>query len=326
VALVALRRPRRELAPLAALLLLPLVPRLPGAQRPTEPAVLVQPDISETARWTPQWVAQTRLRLEALTYGAVFESPKSPPRLIVWPEAPFPSYYYRDPEFQTAVNDVARRSHAYLIVNVTPNTPAGAPLNSALLISPDGQPLERYDKMNLVTFGEYVPRPFQWLVEKVSSEAGDFAPGERQALLPAGAHRIGAFICYESVFPDFVRRFAGTGADLLVNLSNDGWYGHTAARDQHLKIVRMRAAENRRWILRATNDGITSTIDPAGRVHRNLPSYLEGAARTGYSYVKDVTFYSRHGDWFVWVCVLLAAAGLAEGKRGGRAWPAPKSD
>lgn len=322
-ALVALRRPRVELAPVVALLLLPLVPGLPEAQRPAEPAVLVQPNISETARWSPQWVDETRRRFEALTYGAALQSPKSPPRLIVWPEAPFPSYYDRDSDFRTAVNDVARRNRAYLILNVTPYTAGGAPLNSALLISPDGQPLERYDKMNLVPFGEFVPRPFQWLVEKVSSEAGDFAPGQRQALLRAGTHRIGAFICYESVFPDFVRRFAGTGADLLVNLSNDGWYGHTAARDQHLKIVQMRAAENRRWILRATNDGITSTIDPAGRVSRNLPSYVEGAARTGYSYVQDVTFYTRHGDWLVWVCVMLAAAGLVETKLRGRTDPAP---
>ena len=127
----------------------------------------------------------------------------------------------------------------------------------------------------------------QALVDKMSTEAGDFAPGPRQVALPAGAHRIGAFVCYESGFPNFVRRFARDGADLYVNISNDGWYGRSAAREQHLKIVRMRAVENRRWILRATNDGVTSTIDPAGRVWRNLPPYTDGAARTGYSYVKE---------------------------------------
>jgi apolipoprotein N-acyltransferase len=200
-------------------------------------------------------------------------------------------------------------------VNVTPHTASGAPLNSALLISPEGRPVGRYDKMNLVPFGEFVPRPFKALVDKVSTEGGDFAPGERQVVLPAGEHRIGAFVCYESVFPDFVRRFADMGADLYVNISNDGWYGKTAARDQHLKIVRMRAAESRRWILRATNDGITSTIDPAGRVYRDLPPYTDAAVGTGYSYVKDVTFYSRHGDWFVWVCAGLAVVGLGDAVR-----------
>jgi apolipoprotein N-acyltransferase len=315
VALLALRRPRVELAPLAALLLLAFLPHLPEPQRGAEPAVLVQPNISETAAWTPQWVEQTRQRIDALTFRAALESPQ-PPALIVWPEAPMPSYYYQDPVFRNEVNGVARRASAYLILNVTPYTAAGAPLNSALLISPQGEPLGRYDKMNLVPFGEYVPWPFKSLVDKVSSEGGDFAPGRRQVVLRDGAHSIGAFVCYESVFPDFVRRFANQGADLFVNISNDGWYGRTAARDQHLKIVRMRAAENRRWILRATNDGITSTIDPAGRVWRNLPSYVAAATRTGYTYVKDVTFYSRYGDWFVWLCVALSVAGLADGLRG----------
>ncbi len=317
VALVVLRRPRVELAPLAALLLLALLPQLPQAQRPTEAAVLVQPNIPETASWTPQWVGEMRNRMLALSVRASLASPLEAPRLIVWPEAPLPLYYYQDAAFRTEVNGLARRSGSYLLLNVTPYTASGAPLNSALLISPEGQPLGRYDKMNLVVFGEYVPRLFRSLVEKVSSEAGgDFAPGEHQVVLPAGSHRIGAFICYESVFPDFVRRFANSGADLLVNISNDGWYGRTAARDQHLKIVRMRAVENRRWILRATNDGITATIDPAGRVYRNLPSYEDAAARTGYSYVQDVTFYSRHGDWFVWVCAALAAVALVDALRG----------
>ncbi len=315
VALVALRRRRLELAPLAALLLLALLPKPPEAARGTDAAVLVQPDVSESATWTPEWVADMRNRLAALTLQSALRSDAVPPSLIVWPEAPLPQYYERDEPFRDEVNGLARRTRTYLIVNVTPYNAAGAPLNSALLLSPEGQPVARYDKMNLVPFGEFVPWPFRALVAKVSSEAGDFAPGEKQTLLPAGRHRIGAFVCYESVFPDFVRRFAANGADLLVNISNDGWYGRTAARDQHLKIVRMRAAENRRWILRATNDGITSTIDPAGRVWRNLPSYTAAAARTGYSYVRETTFYSRHGDWFVWVAAVLAGAGIGEALR-----------
>jgi apolipoprotein N-acyltransferase len=318
VALVALRRPRIELAPLLVLLLVAALPRLPDPERGTETAVLVQPDISETADWTPAWVDQMHRRMLTLSLRAALSAPK-PPQLIVWPEAPLPLYYYRDAAFRSELEALARRTGAYLLVNVTPYTADGAPLNSALLLSPEGRPLGRYDKMNLVVFGEYVPKPFKALVDKVSSEGGDFAPGERQVVLPAGAHRIGAFICYESVFPDFVRRFANQGSELLVNISNDGWYGRSAARDQHLEIVRMRAAENRRWILRATNDGITATIDPAGRVYRNLPSYQASAIQTSFSYKHEVTFYSRYGDWFVWLCTALAATGLAEALRK-RAW------
>ena len=278
VALVALRRPRIELAPLLVLLLAAALPPLPEAQRGNQTAVLVQPDISESAEWTPAWVDRMHQRMLSLSLRAALSTPERP-KLIIWPEAPLPLYYYRDAAFRSELQDLARRTNAYLLVNVTPYTVDGAPLNGALLLSPEGRPLGRYDKMNLVTFGEYVPRPFKALVDKVSSESSDFAPGEKQVVLPAGDHKIGAFICYESVFPDFVRRFAKQGAEVLVNISNDGWYGRSAAREQHLEIVRMRAAENRRWILRATNDGITATVDPAGRV---LPRFapLPGVCST----------------------------------------------
>lgn len=310
LALVLLRRPRRQLAWVLLLPLMYLLPPLPPARRGTESAVLVQPNISESADWTRQWVEDMHQRLCTLSLEPTLANPE-PGSLLVWPEVPAPMYYDSDGPFREQVNRLAQLTKSYLLLNVVPHTAAGAPLNSALLISPEGQPLGRYDKMNLVPFGEYVPGLFRQLVQKVSTETGDFAPGQRQVVLTAGKHRIGAFICYESVFPDFVRRFAAEGAEVFVNISNDGWYGKSAARDQHLQIVRMRAAENRRWILRATNDGITSTIDPAGRVYRNLPSYVNGAARTGYSYVQPLTLYSRFGNWFVWLCAAGAAAALA---------------
>ena len=163
-------------------------------------------------------------------------------------------------------------------------------------------------------FGEFVPWPFGVLTNKISTEAGDFAAGDSVVVSPVGDHKIGAFICYESVFPNFVRQFAAGGAEVLFNISNDGWFGKSAARAQHLEIVRMRAAENRRWILRSTNDGITATIDSAGRLRGALPNYIESASRTGYSYVKETTFYTRHGDWFAIVCAVFSV-GLLTGAR-----------
>jgi len=307
LALALLGRPRWQLGWLLLLPPLYLFPALPDAQRGAESAVLVQPNISESADWSPEWVDRMHARLASLSVAAVTR----PGTLLIWPEIPAPMYYYENPRFRDEIGAVARDTGAYLLLNVVPHTSDGAPLNSALLISPEGQPLARYDKMNLVPFGEFVPGVFKALVDKVSTEAGDFAPGQSQTLLPAGSHRIGTFICYESVFGNFVRKFPAQGADLLVNISNDGWYGRSAARYQHLLIARMRAAENRRWVLRATNDGITSTIDPAGRVYENLLSYKTGAAATRYSYIRDVTFYSRHGDWFAWLCAAGAAFALA---------------
>jgi apolipoprotein N-acyltransferase len=189
------------------------------------------------------------------------------------------------------------------------HTPRRAPLNSALLVSPAGHALSRYDKVNLVPFGEFVPWPFGF-VNKISTEAGDFAAGTRVVVAPVAGHRIGTFICYESAFPDFVRQFAHGGAEALFNISNDGWFGRSAARRQHLQLVRMRAAENRRWLLRATNDGITATIDPAGRVRRALPPYVEATSTTGFSYIAEETVYTRFGDWFPLLCAVLAVACL----------------
>jgi apolipoprotein N-acyltransferase len=314
-ALVALGRPRKQLAPVLALPLLLALPALPEPRRGMETAVLVQPNISEDADWTPQWVEDMHRRLDSLSTSSLAQNQDA--RLLVWPEMPAPMYYYESARFRERIDNLARTTETFVLLNVVPHDSAGAPLNSALLISPQGRPLARYDKMNLVPFGEFVPGIFKLLVAKVSSEAGDFTAGGRQVLLPAGGHRIGAFICYESVFPDFVRKFARGGADLFVNISNDGWYGDSAARYQHLEIARMRAAENRRWILRATNDGITSTIDPAGRVYVNLPSHTASAAGTSFSYIKEVTFYSRFGDWFVWLCAVGTVAALASSLRPG---------
>jgi apolipoprotein N-acyltransferase len=210
-------------------------------------------------------------------------------------------------------------TQAYVLLGTVSHTANGGLLNSAELVSPDGRALTRYDKVNLVPFGEFVPWPFGYIANKVSTEAGDFVPGRRVVVSPVGRHRIGAFICYESVFPSFVRKFAAGGAEALFNISNDGWFGQSAARRQHLAIARMRAAENRRWLLRATNDGITAVIDPAGRVRGTIPSNTRAAYYAGFTYISSQTVYTRFGDWFAAVCLLIAslcavASALPNGK------------
>ena len=175
--------------------------------------------------------------------------------------------------------------------------------------APETGLVSRYDKVNLVPFGEFVPWPFGF-ANKISTEVGDFAAGQRVVVSPVRDHQIGVFICYESVFPNFVRKFAAGGAEVLFNISNDGWFGKSAARAQHLSMVRMRAAENRRWILRSTNDGITATIDPAGRILGTLPLYTEASSYTGFNWVKQQTVYTRWGDWFPLLCASMALLGI----------------
>ena len=314
LAMRLLGRPRVELVWMAALLFLPLLPPLPDAQRGHESALLVQPDLSETEDWSAASLNRAQAAMAEDTLRGVAIERAHPPSIVVWPEVPAPFSYDQDPGFRAATNDLVRSTHTYLLMGTVASTPAGAPLNSATLLSPAGFRVSRYDKVNLVPFGEFVPWPFGALTEKISKEEGDFAAGRGVVVSPLGDRRIGAFICYESVFPNFVRRFAAAGAQALFTISNDGWFGKTAARWQHLEIVRMRAAENRRWILRAANDGITAAIDPAGRVRFTLPLFTEATSRVNFNYETRQTFYTRHGDWFAVLCALLALAALAAGR------------
>jgi apolipoprotein N-acyltransferase len=310
-----LRRPRIQLAWLLPLPLLILMPPLPEARRGSQAAVLVQPNLSETEQWTTQSLDQAERDLAALSLKAVLGAGGQQASLLVWPEVPAPFYYDEDPEFRARANQLARASRAWFLLGVVGHTPPGAPLNSAELISPTGEPVSRYDKIKLVPFGEFVPWPFGIVARHISTEVGDFAAGTEVVVSPVGGHKIGTFICYESVFPHLVRQFAARGAEVMFNISNDGWFGRSAAREQHLRIVRMRAAENRRWILRSTNDGITAAIDPAGRVLMRLPLYVRAATSTGFNYIGEKTFYTRHADWFA-VGSVLASITLVALSRG----------
>ena len=304
LALAVLRRPRVELLWLLLLPFLIFLPQMPRAERGQDAALLLQPNISETAEWTPDSVYGAETDLAQLTLESVQVQHAHPPVIAVWPEVPAPFYYDEDPRFRKLMNDLARTAHVSLLIGVVGHTADGRPLNSAELISAGGFPVSRYDKVNLVPFGEFVPWPFGF-ANKVSTEVGDFEAGKRVVVSPVDGHRVGAFICYESVFPNFVRRFVDGGAEVLFNISNDGWFGKSAAREQHLRIVRMRAAENRRWILRSTNDGITATIDSAGRLRGTLPLYTRGTSYTGFSYIPEKTIYTRFGDWFAALCATI---------------------
>jgi apolipoprotein N-acyltransferase len=308
VAALILRRPRLHVAWLLLLPALLFLPEVPAIERGNVSAVLVQPNIDNDATWTPDLVRRTEQQLTLLSIAPVL-SQSSDVDLIVWPEMPAP-FYDTDLTFIGTVAATAKKAEAAVLTGVVARTPNGAPLNSALLVGSNGLGISRYDKVNLVPFGEFVPWPFGLLTSKVSSEAGDFAAGNKVIVPAIGDHRIATFICYESVFPGYIRRFVAGGAEVLFNISNDSWFGKSAARYQHLQIVRMRAAENARWILRATDNGITAAIDPAGRVLRTASEYEELAARFQYRYRQDQTFYTRYGDWFVLLCALIAAAAV----------------
>jgi apolipoprotein N-acyltransferase len=315
IASVILRRPRLRLVWLVLLPALVFLPDVPNAERGNAAAILVQPNIDDDTEWTPDLVNRTEQQLMILSMSSVLTRDRGVD-MIVWPEMPAP-FEDTDITFVGRLATVAKTSHAAVLTGVIARAADGAPLNSALLMGSNGVAISRYDKVNLVPFGEFVPWPFGMLTRKVSTEAGDFEAGRKvvvSTLASQGAdHRIGTFICYESVFPSYIRKFAASGAEALFNISNDSWFGRSAARYQHLLIVRMRAAENARWILRATDNGITTVIDPAGRVIRTTEEYTELAGRFQYRYRQDQTFYTRYGDWFVALCALIAAGDLMSG-------------
>ena len=186
--------------------------------------------------------------------------------------------------------------------------------NSAFAVDSTGAVLGRYHKRVLLAFGEYVP--LAWLiggVPGVASIGHGFTPGgiESAIALPPGA-RAAALICYEDLMPALSRRFVrDQRANLLVNLTNDAWYGRTAAPWQHARLARWRAIETRRALVRATNTGVTTVIDPAGRMSEPLPLFSEGVLKASVPLMEMETVYVRYGDWFAWLMSLVAAAALA---------------
>ena len=220
--------------------------------------------------------------------------------LIVWPESPAP-FYTNDPLFRDAVSEMARRTREWTVtgsIGITPSMHTDGQgsqvFNSAALIDPNGEWITRYDKVHLVPFGEYLPFPRLFaFAGGLTKEVGEFQRGQSRAPLDAGGTKLGLFICYESVFPDEVRQFAAQGAQVFVNISNDGWYGDSGAYAQHLNQTRMRAIENNRWLLSATNTGVTASIDPWGRIADQVPRKERKALVASYALTRLV----RNQSW-----------------------------
>jgi len=281
-------------------------PRLPTDHT----AILLQPNlpVGDAENWT-----QDHFRAELQNFVSLSLNPLPPvqrPDLIVWPESPAP-FQTNDPFFRDTISKLARQSHARVVVGAIGIDSPGAVYNSAALVSPTGEWGGRYDKIHLVPFGEYVP--FQSLFSFASGltqAVGTFNKGASRAPLAAGDTKLGTFICYESIFPDEVRRLAAQGAQVLVNVSNDGWYGDSGAWAQHLNQARMRAVENRRWLLRDTNTGLTTAIDPYGRVTVRLERKTRAVLVAPYSLTEVTTFYSRYGDWFACLCAIISIGAL----------------
>jgi apolipoprotein N-acyltransferase len=281
-------------------------------------AVLVQQNIPIQADWTRDYFENTLRDLTNRSMQSAADArPAGKVDLIVWAESPSP-FYTSDPLFQNAVSAMARQTQTWVVagsIGVEPAMHSGGQeskvFNSAALVSPQSEWVGRYDKVHLVPFGEYLPFPRLFsFAGGLTKEVGEFSRGTSRLPLDAGSRRLGVFICYESIFPDEVRRFAAQGAQVFVNISNDGWYGDSGAWKQHLQQTEMRAIENDRWMLLATNTGLTAAVDPAGRVVAQIPRKERSVLMAPYALISGTTFYTRHGDWFAYLCAIISAGAL----------------
>jgi len=281
-------------------------------------ALLVQQNIPIQADWTRDYFENTLRDLTSRSVKAAGDARSaSKADLTIWPESPSP-FYTSDPLFQNAVSAMARQAQTWVVagsIGVEPAMHSGGQeskvFNSAALVSPQGEWVGRYDKVHLVPFGEYLPFPHLFsFAGGLTKEVGEFSRGTSRSPLDAGSGRLGLFICYESIFPDEVRQFALQGAQVFVNISNDGWYGDSGAWKQHLQQTEMRAIENDRWVLLATNTGLTAAIDPAGRVVAQVPRKERSVLVAPYALVSGTTFYTQHGDWFAYLCAIISAGAL----------------
>lgn len=292
-------------------------------------AVLMQPnlDVGAANVWVgPEWDEHASWMLEqshrtcSPAYAGVPVSDVSPgtpscsennppPGVVIWPEAQSP-LLSDDPRLITLMGTLATSVHAPIVAGMLGHDEAGI-YNSAVFTAPDGSVLGRYDKIHLVPFGEYVPyRNLFFFAHKLTQQLGDLRRGQSRKVFRADGHSFGIFICYESIFASEIRQFALNGADVFVNISDDGWYGDTSAPWQHLNMARMRAIENHRWILLDTNNGITTAIDPKGRVTLSAPRNVDTSLVVRYGYEDDLTFYTSYGDVFAYACGIIVLGGL----------------
>lgn len=269
---------------------------------------LIQGNINQDQKWDKAYQDETMRIYTELTQ----KSYANGAALVIWPETATPFYFQSSSTYREQVLSLARDNRKWLIFG----SPAYSYFNnkmhlynSAYSISPDGVITGRYDKMHLVPFGEYVPlKKILFFVDKLVPAAGDFSRGEEIVLLNAGEYKVGISICYEIIFPGLVRKFAKHGADILVTITNDAWFGKTSAPYQHFAMASFRAIENRKPLLRAANTGITGYVDQTGRVIAKTDIFTTEWLNGTVNVTEEISFYSKYGDLFSWLmCGWIAA-------------------
>ncbi len=287
----------------------------PDERQQTLSTLLVQGCFDQSVKWNPAYQQRT---VDVYRQLSLPVGDNDNPELIVWPESAMPFYFQQGGPLSAAVTDVPRSSGAYLLfgspafemINRRPRN-----LNSAFLLGPDGGVLGRSDKVHLVPFGEYVPLgQFLPFIDKLVVGIGDFAPGTISPL-PMNGHRLGVLVCFEGIFPELARDYVRRGSELLINITNDAWFGRSSAPYQHLAMCRFRAVENRVWLARAANTGISALIAPSGRITVQSPLFERLALSGTVGLGARSSFYTRYGDLLPAVLVVISGWWLWRARR-----------
>ena len=263
---------------------------------------LVQGNIDQSIKWDHSFQRETLKLYEKLSSKVAEEKPD----LIIWPETATPFFFQDAKEYQPLVLEIPRQTNAFLLFGTpTYKIQKGRVdhYNSAYLVSPSGDLTGKYDKIHLVPFGEYIPlQDLLFFIGSLGEGIGDFKSGKEilNFSLPQG--KFGVLICFEIIFPDLCRRFVKEGANFLVTITNDAWFGRTSAPYQHFSLATFRAVENRVFIARAANTGITGFIDPNGRIVKKGGLFTEESINGTIYLSKNKTFYTLYGDVFAWLC------------------------
>ncbi len=236
--------------------------------------------------------------------------------LIIWPESAFPWPVSTDATGITPAalgfDDDELGKLPYLLLGANSEKPNGDYYNSAILFDAKGVIEGRYHKAHLVPFGEYVPyKKLFFFARKLTRPVGNFLAGESYEPLVAGSARIGPLVCYEDIFPELSRKLVRNGAEFLVNITNDAWYGVSSAPYQHMALSVFRAIENRRYLVRATNTGVSAIVYPTGKVSMESAIFTPALIVASVAMLTQITPYTRMGDWFAWACLAYVLLGLA---------------
>jgi apolipoprotein N-acyltransferase len=283
------------------------------AQAPKMKVAVVQGNIKQGDKWKKEMVQATLDR-----YGELTRKVKGA-RLTIWPETAAPFFFLRTPQLSAQVQETAKENGGYLLFGAPAWELTGQGesfYNRVYVLSPQGEVVGYYDKAHLVPYGEYVPlkRYFPFLGKMVSM-VGDFAEGPVGKVVDLPEGPVGPLICYESIFPCLSRAQVENGARLLVNVTNDAWYGTTSAPYQSLAIAAVRSAETHTAMARAANTGISAFIDPAGRILWQSGLFVPAAQALEIPWMAGGSLYTRYGDWFAWGCVILAGLTLVLPRR-----------